>query len=125
MGFVLITIAIAVGAYLGMMVEIPYTYTTYLAVAIITCLDSVFGGIAAVTQRKFDQKIFLSGFFGNALIAIFLVLLGEKLNIDLYLAAVVAFGNRIFINFSIMRRHFFGKHDESNKQEIESKPAAE
>ncbi len=46
------------------------------------------------------MKIFLSGFFGNALLAAGLAYMGDKLGIQLYLAAVFAFGNRLFLNFA-------------------------
>lgn len=93
---------------------IDYTYSRYLAIAILACLDSVFGGIAGFLEKKFDIGIFVSGFFGNALLAVGLTYLGEKLGIDLYLAAVLVFGNRMFVNFAIIRRYLlnkFQKHD--------------
>ena len=46
---------------------ISYTYSNYLAIAIIAALDSVFGGIVATIKKNFDLKIFLTGFFGNAI----------------------------------------------------------
>ena len=55
-------------------------------------------------QNKFEMAIFVSGFFLNAIIAIFLVYLGQKLNVDIYLAAVIVFTSRLFTNLSIMRR---------------------
>ena len=55
-------------------------------------------------QNKFDLTIFISGFFLNALVAMFLVYLGQKLNVDIYLAAVIVFSSRLFNNFSIIRR---------------------
>ena len=53
---------------------ISYTYSSYLAIAVIAALDTVFGGIASVVNKKFDIKIFISGFFGNAILAILLTL---------------------------------------------------
>lgn len=111
-GIIIILIAAIAGIFAGLSFDIPYTYTLYLAIAIISCLDSVFGGIAANLQKRFDLRIFISGFFGNAIIATGLVYLGEKLNVDLYLAAILVFGNRMFMNFSIIRRHFFNKQDD-------------
>ena len=55
-------------------------------------------------QTKFSMVIFISGFFLNALIAMFLVYLGQKLNVDIYLAAVIVFTTRLFTNLSIIRR---------------------
>ena len=88
--FIVIIIGCILGAILGMNAPmISYTYSSYLAIAVIAALDSVFGGIASVVNKKFDMKIFISGFFGNAILAILLTMLGEKLNVDIYLAAIV------------------------------------
>lgn len=90
-------------------VNIPQAYSNYVAVAILAALDSVFGGIAATMQGKFDMKIFLSGFFGNALLAAVLAYIGDQLGIQIYLAAIFAFGNRLFLNFAVIRRQLFNK----------------
>lgn len=91
------------------MPAIDFSYSKYLAIAILACLDSVFGGIAGLFEDKFNIHVFVSGFFGNALLAVGLTYLGEKLSIDLYLAAVVVFGNRMFLNFAIIRRYLLNK----------------
>ena len=91
---------------------ISYTYSSYLAIAIIAALDSVFGGIASVINKRFDMKIFISGFFGNAILAILLTVLGEKLNVDIYLAAIVVFVWRMFMNLGIIRRYYVEKWTE-------------
>ena len=85
---------------------ISYTYSNYLAIAIIAALDSVFGGIVATIKKNFDLKIFLTGFFGNAILSILLAILGEKLNVDIYLAAIIVFVGRMFTNLAIIRRHY-------------------
>ena len=86
--FIVIIIGCILGAILGMNAPmISYTYSSYLAIAVIAALDSVFGGIASVVNKKFDMKIFISGFFGNAILAILLTMLGEKLNVDIYLSS--------------------------------------
>lgn len=108
--YVAILIGCVVGAILGSMAPvIPYTYSSYLSIAIIAALDSVFGGIASVIKGNFDLKIFLSGFFGNSILSIALTYLGEKLNVDIYLAAIVVFVGRMFTNLAIIRRHYIDK----------------
>lgn len=99
-------LGLIVGIIIGVLLpyNIPYQYSNYVAVAILAALDSVFGGIAATLQGKFDMKIFLSGFFGNALLAAGLAYIGDQLGIQIYLAAIFAFGNRLFLNFAIIRR---------------------
>ena len=58
----MIFIAIVVGCILGAIIGIyaqmvTYTYSGYLAIAIIAALDSVFGGIASTLKKNFDLKI--------------------------------------------------------------------
>lgn len=84
--------------------NIPIQYSNYVAVAILAALDSVFGGLVAHLQKKFEIKVFITGFFGNALLAGGLAYIGDRLNIQLQLAAIFAFGNRLFLNFAILRR---------------------
>ena len=108
--FIAILIGCILGAILGMNAPmISYTYSSYLAIAIIAALDSVFGGIASVIKKNFDLKIFISGFFGNAILAILLTVLGQKLNVDIYLAAIVVFVWRMFMNLGTIRRYYVEK----------------
>ena len=72
-------------------------------------------------QNKFDFVIFISGFFLNAIIAIFLVYLGQKLNVDIYLAAVIVFSTRLFTNFSVIRRIFIDQIRNRKKESKENK----
>ena len=111
--FLVMVIACVLGAIVGLNAPIiSYTYSSYLAIAIIAALDSVFGGIASVINKRFDMKIFISGFFGNAILAILLTVLGEKLNVDIYLAAIVVFVWRMFMNLGIIRRYYVEKWTE-------------
>ena len=88
---------------------VSYTYSGYLAIAIIAALDSVFGGILATLKKNFNLTIFITGFFGNAILAILLTILGQKLNVDIYLAAIVVFVGRMFNNLGIIRRYYVEK----------------
>lgn len=125
--FLIMIIACILGVVVGLNAPmISYTYSSYLAIAIIAALDSVFGGVASVINKKFDMKIFISGFFGNAILAILLTMLGEKLNIDIYLAAIVVFVGRMFNNLGIIRRYYVEKWTEkirnkSKKEEEKNK----
>lgn len=114
--FIAILIGCILGAVIGMNAPmISYTYSSYLAIAIIAALDSVFGGITSVIKKNFDLKIFITGFFGNAILSILLTILGQKLNVDIYLAAIVVFVGRMFTNLAIIRRYYVDKW--SNKVE--------
>jgi len=108
-GVIILIICAILGIVAGMNVIVPYAITKYVAVSILAFIDTVFGALVSNTQRKFSLTIFLTGFFGNALIAIALVFLGEKLNVDIYLAAVIVFSTRLFSNFSIMRRYYIDR----------------
>lgn len=120
----MIFIAIVVGCILGAIIGIyapmvPYTYSGYLAIAIIAALDSVFGGIASTLNKQFDLKIFVSGFFGNAILSMLLTYLGQKLNVDIYLAAIVVFVGRMFTNLAIIRRYYVDKWSNRLEKKIE------
>lgn len=107
----MIVIAIILGCTIGAIIGInapiiPYTYSTFLAIAVIAALDSVFGGITSVLKKNFDLTIFITGFFCNSILSIALTYLGQRLNIDIYLAALVVFVGRMFTNLTIIRRHY-------------------
>ncbi|PJI09900.1 MULTISPECIES: small basic family protein [Clostridium] len=95
-----------IGIIIGVVwnVPIPDKFSPYLSVAIFACLDSVFGAVRAGLDKQFKSDIFMSGFFGNAVLAVALVYLGDKLGLPIYLAAVIVFGTRIFNNFAEIRR---------------------
>ncbi|MGN9164564.1 small basic family protein [Tissierellaceae bacterium HCP3S3_D8] len=99
-------IGILIGGVIGFL--LPYTYNTayslYITIAILACLDSVFGGIRANLKNEFNIKVFLSGFFGNSILAAFLAYIGDRLGVPLYYAAIFTFGGRLFDNFAAIRR---------------------
>ncbi|MFD3157428.1 small basic family protein [Haloimpatiens sp. FM7330] len=95
-------IGILVGAFWN--INIPDKLSPYISVAIFACLDSVFGAIKANLSKQFRVDIFISGFFGNAVLAAVLAYLGDKLGLPIYLAAVIVFGSRMFDNFATIRR---------------------
>ena len=106
---------------------VSYTYSGYLAIAIIAALDSVFGGINSLLKKNFDLKIFVTGFFGNAILSILLTILGQKLNVDIYLAAIVVFVGRMFNNLASIRRYYLEKwtNRKNAKKEVETTNVSE
>ena len=79
MKYIVLLIVAVIGGALGFLVpEIPYAYYDYTAVAILATLDSLFGGMTSILKGKFDLRIFISGYFGNAIIAILLVALRKS-----------------------------------------------
>ena len=124
----MLIIAIIIGCLLGVIVGanlplIPYIYTSYVAISIVAALDSVLGGIYATIKGNFDFKTFVTGFFGNAILSIILTYLGEKLNVDIYIGAIVVFVWRMFNNLTMIRIHYVDKITE--KKQKKTKNAAE
>lgn len=99
-------LGLLIGIIIGIVwnVNIPDKFSPYMSVAILACLDSVFGAVRASLSKNFQADIFISGFFGNAVLAAGLAYLGDRLGIPIYIAAVIVFGGRIFDNFAIIRR---------------------
>lgn len=96
------------GVLLGLVlnVNVSFELTRYSAVAILAALDSVLGAVRAELDGVFDNRIFISGFVVNAIVAVLLVFIGDRLGLDLYLVALITFGLRIFQNVALIRRHF-------------------
>jgi small basic protein len=95
-------IGLILGAALSL--TIPAEYSRYTAMAILAALDSVLGAVRAELHGEFDNRIFLTGFFANIILAGGLTYLGDRLGVELYMAAIVAFGVRMFNNLAIIRR---------------------
>lgn len=114
------------GLILGMIIgfltkfTIPVEFARYTAVGIMAILDSVFGaakaGLTDKTEKdgkktdKYDPKIFISGLIFNTILATGITYLGDQLGIDLYLAVLVVFTIRIFMNMGIVRRSLLNKY---------------
>lgn len=81
----------------------------YVGVAAIAGLDTLFGGIRAALESRFRNDLFITGFVFNIFLAVGLVYLGSKIGVEVYLAAVVTLGGRLFLNLSIIRRHYLTK----------------
>lgn len=89
-------------------------FARYTAVALLAGMDTVVGGLRSFLTDKFDDAIFLSGFVINSLLAVGLVLLGERLGLEtgggdgrisvMMVAAVVVFSGRILNNLAALRR---------------------
>lgn len=86
----------------------------YTGIAVLAGLDTVLGGLRAWIEDKFDDAVFISGFFTNALLAVGLVAFGERLGLEtglgegrisiMMIAAVVVFSSRILNNLASLRR---------------------
>lgn len=109
-----------VGIILGLLtnIRVPAEYSNYLSIAVLAALDTLFGGLRAHLQNIYDEKVFVSGFFFNILLAAGLAFLGVHLGVDLYLAAVFAFGVRLFQNIAVIRRILLTKWS-TTKEKLE------
>ena len=97
---------VGVLAGLVLKVNVGFEFTRYTAVAILAALDSVLGAVRAELDGVYDNRIFISGFITNAIVAVILTFIGDRLSLDLYLVALINFGFRIFNNVALIRRHF-------------------
>jgi small basic protein len=97
-----------VGVLLGLVldVNVGFELSRYSAVAILAALDSVLGAVRAELGGVYNNRVFLSGFVVNAIVAVLLTFIGDRLGLDLYLVALITFGLRIFQNVALIRRHF-------------------
>ena len=110
-------LGLLLGLVLGLLsdMQIPVIYQYYLSIAVLAALDTLLGGIRAQLQEVYDDKVFVSGFFFNVLLAAGLAFLGVHLGVDLYLAAIFAFGVRLFQNIAVIRRILLVRYDERKK----------
>ncbi len=99
---------LVLGVLLGLLlqVDVSFEFARYSAVAIVAALDSVLGAVRAELDGVYDNRIFVTGFVTNALVAVLLTFIGDRLGLDLYLVALITFGPRIFQNVALIRRHF-------------------
>lgn len=116
-------VGLILGVTLGLLsdFQIPQVYGNYLSIAVLAALDSLFGGVRAHLQQVYDDKIFVSGFFFNIALAAGLAFLGVHLGVDLYLAAIFAFGVRLFQNIAIIRRILLTRWVGRSKNSAENK----
>ena len=110
-------LGLLLGLGLGLLsdMQIPVIYQNYLSIAVLAALDTLLGGIRAQLQEVYDDKVFVSGFFFNVLLAAGLAFLGVHFGVDLYLAAIFAFGVRLFQNIAVIRRILLVRYDERKK----------
>lgn len=102
-----VLLGLALGVVVGFYIPFTYPidYSIYMSVAILATMDSIFGAIKAGLENKYDSLIFISGFIGNALLAIILTYMGDRLGLPIYYVAILVFGSRLFDNLSRIRRY--------------------
>ena len=119
---VFIVMACLLGVAVGLWAPvIPYEFARYSAIAIVAAFDSIMGALNASIKKTFNIKIFVSGFFVNIIIAIALTLLGDNLDVNIFLAAIFVFVTRIFTNFSSIRREWIARYESKQSAKKEEK----
>ncbi len=104
-------IGLLVGVIAGLVFEptVPLWLQPYLPIAVVAALDAVFGGLRAVLDGIFDDRVFTVSFLSNIIVAAVIVYLGDQLGVGSQLSTgvVVVLGIRIFSNAAAIRRHLF------------------
>ena len=71
---------VGVLAGLVLQVNVSFELSRYSAVAILAALDSVLGAVRAELDGVYDNRIFISGFVTNAIVAVILTFIGDRLS---------------------------------------------
>ncbi|MEV1007093.1 small basic family protein [Streptomyces sp. NPDC049881] len=105
-------IGLVLGVLAGVLTTpvVPTGVEPYLPIAVVAALDAVFGGLRAMLDRVFDDRVFVVSFLSNVTVAALIVFLGDELGVGSQLSTgvVVVLGIRIFSNAAAIRRHVFG-----------------
>jgi small basic protein len=108
---VIAVLGLLVGIVAGLFLEptVPIWLQPYLPIAVVAALDAVFGGLRALLDGIFDDKVFVISFVANVVVAALIVYLGDQLGVGSQLSTgvVVVLGIRIFSNAAAIRRHLF------------------
>lgn len=100
-----LSLGVIVGGYIPF--TYPSSYSLYISIALLAAFDSVCGAVRASMENKYDNTLFVSGFFTNAVLAALISYIGDKLGVPFYYAPILVFGGRLFDNLAIIRRHIF------------------
>ncbi len=102
---------LVIGIVAGLLLHptVPLWLQPYLPIAVVAALDAVFGGVRAILDGIFNDKVFVVSFLSNVVVAALIVYLGDQLGVGSQLSTgvVVVLGIRIFSNVAAIRRHLF------------------
>jgi small basic protein len=108
---VIAAVGLVIGIVVGLVLQptVPVGLQPYLPIAVVAALDAVFGGLRALLDGIFDDKVFVVSFVTNVVVAALIVFLGDQLGVGSQLSTgvVVVLGIRIFSNVAAIRRHLF------------------
>jgi small basic protein len=104
-------LGLVLGIIAGLFLEptVPTWLQPYLPIAVVAALDAVFGGLRALLDGIFDDRVFVVSFIANVTVAAVIVYLGDHLGVGSQLSTgvVVVLGIRIFANAAAIRRQLF------------------
>jgi small basic protein len=104
-------IGLLIGVIAGLLLQptVPLGLQPYLPIAVVAALDAVFGGLRAMLDGIFNDRVFIVSFLSNVVVAALIVYLGDHLGVGAQLSTgvVVVLGIRIFSNVAAIRRHIF------------------
>ena len=104
-------LGLVIGVVIGLLVapDVPEWAQPYLPIAVIAALDALFGGLRAVLDDVFVDRVFIVSFLSNVVVAALIVYLGDQLGVggQLSTGVIVVLGIRIFSNVAAIRRHVF------------------
>ena len=104
-------LGLIIGVIAGLVLQptVPGWLQPYLPIAVVAALDAVFGGLRAMLDGIFDDRVFTVSFLSNVVVSGLIVYLGDQLGVGSQLATgvVVVLGIRIFSNAAAIRRHIF------------------
>lgn len=108
LGLLALLVGLILGLWLPSFTALPATLQqqlpNYLGLALLAAIDATLGAWRANMEGTYDTGVFLSGFFVNMIAASTLAYIGDLMSVNLALAAIVAFGTRIFNNLALIRR---------------------
>jgi small basic protein len=106
--FALLALLAGIVAGLIFRPSLPAGVAPYLPVVVVAALDVVLEGIRARLEGGYHEGELLVGFLANAVLAVFVVWLGDRLGApDLTIGVIIVFGIRMFQNLTGIRRFLF------------------
>ena len=104
----LIGLLAGIAAGLVLQPNLPAGLAPYLPVVVVAALDTVLDGLRARLEGGYNEGEFIVQFLSNALLAVFVVWIGDRLGApDLSIGIVIVFGVRMFQSLAAVRRYLF------------------
>jgi small basic protein len=107
---VIVLIGLLAGIAAGLLLQptLPAALSPYLPVVVVAALDTVLDGLRARLEGGYKEGEFIVEFLTNALLAAFVVWIGDRLGApELSIGIVIVFGLRMFQSLAAIRRYLF------------------